>query len=103
LEPALSLYVNTVLRARDILLAEDIRVVGYDLYPNGVGALLISGEDRKRAFAVLTSEGIQFTTTPPNSTPPTILPRHVEQVALYDTRLRSNLVLRSLTSLPDGP
>jgi hypothetical protein len=64
-EPTVSVYVDAVLRARDILLAEDIRVVGYDLYPHGVGALLISGEDRERAFAVLMSEGIQFTTTPP--------------------------------------
>lgn len=65
LEPTTRLYVGAVLHARDVLLAADIRVIGYDLYPNDAGALAISGDDRERAFAALTSNGIQFTTTSP--------------------------------------
>jgi hypothetical protein len=65
-----SVYVDAVLRARDILHAAGMRVVGYDLYPRGAGALLISADDRERAFALLSSDGIHFTTTPTVHRPP---------------------------------
>lgn len=50
---------------KDALLAAVIRVAAYDLYPNGFGALMVSGNDHELAFAVLTEDGIHFTTTPP--------------------------------------
>lgn len=64
MEPTVSVYVDAVLTARDILEAADIRVVGYDLYPHGMGALLVSVNDRERAVGVLSSNGIQLTTAP---------------------------------------
>ena len=67
MEPTTWLYVGAVLHARDALLAADIRVVGYNLYPDAAGALLIYDDDRERAFAALTLDGIQFTTTPPTA------------------------------------
>jgi hypothetical protein len=65
MEPTVSVYVDAVLTARDILEAADIRVVGYDLYPRGVGALVVSANDRERAVGVLSSNGIKLTTRAP--------------------------------------
>lgn len=64
MERNVQLYVDDILRAGDILLAAEIRVVGYDLYPGGAGALLVSINDRERAFVLLKSDGIKFTDRP---------------------------------------
>lgn len=63
-DPAVLLYVDAVLRARDTLLSANIKVIRYDLYPNGKGALRIPDHDRERALAALTANGIPFATTP---------------------------------------
>ena len=63
-DPAVLLYVDAVLRARDALLLANIKVVRYDLYPNGRGALRIFNRDRDRALASLTANGIPFATKP---------------------------------------
>lgn len=66
------IYVDAVLHARDRLLSANIRVIGYDFYPNGAGALRISSDDRERAVAALTANGIRWTMTaqPPRAYPP---------------------------------
>jgi hypothetical protein len=67
------IYVDAVLHARDRLLSASIRVIGYDFYPNAAGALRISSDDRERAVAALTANGIRWTMTaqqPPRAYPP---------------------------------
>lgn len=53
------LYVDPVLRARDVLLDAEIRVIRYDLYPHHTGAVLIPTHDRKRAIDVLANRRIR--------------------------------------------